>query len=87
VVLVELPRPAPDGRVYLTTTQSAQLMNVTKTTIIRWRRHGYLTPIDGSPPNKPMFAYDDVVAAEATARLRGIATSGIDPRDQRDLAA
>lgn len=83
--LVELPQPAPDGRIYVNTTQAAEAMGVTKTTIGRWRSHSYLEPLPGSPRRKPLYAWDDVVEAEHRAWQAGLSTSGVDPRLFRDL--
>jgi hypothetical protein len=80
---VELPAPAHDGKVYVTTNQAADAMDVSATTIGMWRNKGYLSPHPLSPPGRPMYAWDDVVEAEHTAWQRGLETSGVDVRELR----
>lgn len=68
----ELPPPGPDGRVYVTTQQAADLLGVNKSTISHWRTKKYIAPIAGSPPRRPVYLWDDVLDAERTARRKAI---------------
>ena len=45
---------------------------------------GYLKPVPGSPPRKPIYAYTDVTDAEYKARQEAIKASGTDKQVQRD---
>jgi hypothetical protein len=78
-----LPEPAPDGVIYVRTQQAADAMGVHKSTITRWRARGYLKPLDGCPPHMPMYAWEDVITAEYTARMAAITWSGTDIQVQR----
>ncbi|MCW2904036.1 MAG: hypothetical protein JWO67_6301 [Streptosporangiaceae bacterium] len=84
---MELPRPGPDGRVYVITQTAARLIGVDESTITRWRTLGYLKPVPGSPPRKPLYLWDDVVEAEYLARQAAITASGTDVQCRRRLAA
>lgn len=77
---MELPEPAADGRVYLSTKGAAELFGVRACTISSWKTKGYLRPLDGSPPRKPLYSYDDLVQAEYTAWQAALRTSGTDKR-------
>ena len=83
---MELPEPAANGVVYLCTRQAAELFGVACCTISSWKTKGYLRPLDGSPPRKPMYAYDDLVQAEYTAWQAALRTSGTDKRIARRRA-
>jgi hypothetical protein len=61
---VILPDPAPDGEIYLTTTQAAEWCGLTKGRIVQWRMAGMLEPIPGCPPRKPFYHLADVIRAE-----------------------
>jgi len=80
---MELPPPAPDGVIYLTTTQAAKLAGVACCTITSWRHKGYLKPLEGSPPRKPMYSFKAVCEAEFQAWQNAIRTSGNDKRVHR----
>jgi hypothetical protein len=80
---MELPAPAPDGRIYLNTSQAAELLNVAACTISAWKNRGHLTPLAGSPPRKPLYLYDDLIKAEFTAWQNALRTSGSDKRVKR----
>lgn len=84
---MELPPPAPDGEIYVSTKQAAMGMRVAPCTITRWRHLGYLTPIEGSPPRKPMYRWSDVIEAEYTAWQAALAASGTDVQIRRRHAA
>lgn len=68
-----LPDPAPDGHVYVTTTQAAALLGVHKSTISQWRAKGYLAPHPASPPRRPLYRWADVLEAERRTRRAAIA--------------
>ena len=87
VLPVQIPDAIADDLVYVFTKKAAELIGVAPCTITRWRDLGYLTPVPGSPPRKPVYLWDDVVEAEFTATQNGLRTSGIDPRTQRSRAA
>lgn len=84
---MEIPEPAADGVIYVFTFQAACLLGVDPSTITRWRHLGYLAPIPASPPRRPVYRWDDAVAAEFKARMAAIAASGTDVQVQRNLAA
>lgn len=83
---VELPAPLGD-ETYVVTKTAAELMGVTPSTITHWRTNGYLAPIPGSPPHKPLYRWADVIEAEYLARQAAIRTSGTDKRVRRTIAA
>lgn len=83
----ELPEPAPDDRIYVSTKQAAAAMRVAPCTITWWRSRGYLTPLDGCPPRKPLYAWEDVIAAEHRAWEAAIKASGTDVQIKRRHAA
>jgi len=87
VSALEMPFPAADGAVYVFTKQAADLMGVTPGTITHWRSRGYLEPVPGSPPRKPLYRWDDVVDAEYQARMAAIEASGTDIQVRRRIAA
>jgi len=80
---VDLPDRVRDGETYVTTKEAAALMRVAISTVSRWRAKGYLKPVPGSPPRKPVYTYSAVLEAEYTARQNGIAASGSDRQVQR----
>jgi hypothetical protein len=84
---VELPAPAPDGVTYVVTKTAAALIGVAECTITRWRTAGYLSPVEGSPPRRPLYRWPDVVEAEYLARQAAIAASGTDAQVRRIRAA
>jgi hypothetical protein len=84
---VELPPPAPDGVTYVVTKTAAALIGVAECTITRWRHLGYLEPVPGSPPRRPLYRWPDVVEAEYRARQAAIAASGTDAQVRRLRAA
>lgn len=73
----------PDGVEYWTTKQAADAMDVAPSTISTWRRNGYLTPVEGSPPRKPLYRMLDVTRAEKIAYENAIRTSGSAKRTSR----
>ena len=79
-----------EDAVYVSTRQASALMHVAPCTITRWRTRGYLTPIPGSPPRRPMYRWKDVIGAEYKAWEAAVAASGTDrhlARDRRRCAA
>jgi len=66
----ELPRRAPDGRIYLTTDQAAAAMQVSKSTISVWKSNGLITPLEGSPPRRPLYDYEQLKDAERDMRRK-----------------
>jgi hypothetical protein len=75
---VQLPNPAPDGEIYVSTALAAKAMGVKPRTIHSWLALGYL------PKVRPgWYKLSDVAAAEATARRNAIAVSGTDKRVRR----
>jgi len=81
---VELPPEGPDGKVYVTTATAAKLLRVAPCTISTWRSKGYMEPMAGSPPRRPVYAWADVLEAEFRARQNAIRTSGTDAQVRRD---
>lgn len=73
----------PDGEEYWTTKQAAEAMGVAPSTVSTWRRLGYLTPVEGSPPRKPIYRKLDVTRAEKIAYDNAIRTSGSAKRTSR----
>lgn len=73
----------PDDIEYWTTKQAAEGMDVSPSTVSGWRRKGYLTPIDESPPGRPIYRKLDVARAEKTAYDAAIRTSGSAKRSSR----
>jgi len=61
-------------------------MNVTPGTITHWRTAGYLTPMPFSPPRRPFYDWDNVVAAEYRAWQAAITASGTDHQIRRRAA-
>lgn len=80
---VELPEVTRDGETYLTTRQAAQLAKVADCTITSWRKKKLLTPVDGSPPRRPLYRMTDVLDAEVQAWKNAIAASGTDKQITR----
>jgi DNA-binding transcriptional MerR regulator len=68
-----LPPPAPDGRVYLTSAQAAELTGVKPPTVRSWEHKGYLQSAPGTNTRK-LYAYDAVLAAARRAREAAIRT-------------
>lgn len=58
-------------------------MGVSPCTVTQWRNRGYLQPVEGSPPRKPLYRMRDVEDAEHQARLNAIRTSGSDRKVRR----
>jgi hypothetical protein len=83
---VELP-PEVDGETYVITKTAAALMGVAPCTITRWRNLGYLAPVPGSPPRRPLYRFADVTEAEHRARMAAIAACGTDVQVRRKVAA
>jgi len=73
----------PDGIEYWTTKQAAEALDVSPSTVSGWRRKGYLAPIDGSPPRRPIYRKLDVARAEKTAYDAAMRTSGSKKRTSR----
>jgi len=84
---MDLPDRIRDGETYITTKEAAALMRVAISTVSRWRAKGYLKPVPGSPPRKPVYTYSAVLEAEYTARQNGIAASGSDCQVRRTYEA
>ena len=81
---MELPAAAHDGETYVTTTLGARLLNVAVCTISSWKAKGYVQPVTGSPPRRPLYRWDDLVEAEYIARQNAIRTSGTDAQVRRN---
>ena len=81
---VELPEPAPDGVIYVTTTVAARLLRVAPCTVTSWKSKRYLAPVPGSPPGKPVYRWADVLEAEFTARMNAIRVAGTDVQVRRN---
>lgn len=77
----------PDGEEYWTTKEAAAAMEVAPSTISTWRARGYLTPVEGSPPRRPLYLRADVVRAEKTAYKAALRTSGSAKRTSRAVLA
>ena len=76
-----LPDPAPDGCIYLTTAQAAQVTGRKPPAIRRWVRIGYL------PEAAPgLYEFSAVTRAEKLARDAAIRTSGTDVRARPNFA-
>lgn len=73
----------PDGVEYWTTKQAAEALDVAPSTVSTWRRNGYLTPVEGSPPRKPIYRKLDVISAEKIAYDNAVRTSGSAKRTSR----
>lgn len=80
---VQLPDRTRDGETFVTTAEAAALMRVAVSTVSRWKAKGYLKPVPGSPPRKPVYTYSAVLEAEYTARQKGIEASGSDRQVRR----
>jgi hypothetical protein len=78
-----LPEPASDGEIYILTKDAAAAMGVAVCTVSQWRRRGYLEPVPGSPPRKPLYRLSDVRRAEKLTRDNAIRVSGSDAQVQR----
>lgn len=81
---MELPPAAHDGETYVTTTLGARLLRVAVCTISSWKAKGYVQPVTGSPPGRPLYRWDDLIEAEYIARQNAIRTSGSTKQVQRD---
>ena len=84
---MQLPAAHSDGEIYVVTKTAAALLDVAPCTITRWRNLGYLTPVEGSPPRKPLYRWADVVEAEHTAWQAALTASGTDVQIRRRSAA
>lgn len=84
ILPVQIPDRMVDGETYVTTKEAAALMRVAVSTVSRWKAKGYLKPVPGSPPRKPIYAYTDVTDAEYRARQEALKASGSDRQVQRD---
>jgi predicted site-specific integrase-resolvase len=78
-----LPDAAEDGETYVFTKAAAEAMGVAECTVSQWRRRGYLEPVPGSPPRKPLYRLSDVRRAEKLTRDNAIRVSGSDRQVQR----
>ena len=67
--------------------EAAALAGVSVRTIRSWRDKGYLDRQGLGGDGRPLFTAAAVRAAEQLARAKGIAASGIDPRQLRGRAA
>lgn len=81
---MEIPDREFDGEIYVNTKEAAALMRVAVSTVSRWKDKGYLRPIPGSPPRKPIYAYSDLLEAEYRARQEAIRASGSARQCRRD---
>lgn len=77
-----LPDAAPDGRIYLTSAQAAEITGVKPAAVRRWEHIGYLESAPGTSRRK-LYEYTAVLRAERLAREAAIRTSGSDTRVQR----
>jgi hypothetical protein len=84
---MDLPDRTRDGETFVTTAEAAALMRVAVSTVSRWKAKGYLKPVPGSPPRKPVYTYSAVLEAEYVARQNGIAASGSDRQVRRTYEA
>ncbi len=84
---MQIPDRTRHGETYVTTKEAAALMRVAISTVSRWRAKGYLKPIPGSPPRKPIYTYTAVLEAEYVARQKGIEASGSDRQVRRTYEA
>lgn len=84
---VELPLPSSDGKRYVTTALGARLLGVAECTISSWKQKGYIQPVAGSPPRRPLYLWDDLVEGEYKARAAAIEASGTDKQVRRDRDA
>ena len=75
---MELPEPASDGHIYLTTRQAAQVAGVADCTISSWKAKKLLLPHPASPPRRPLYRMVDVQAAEERAWKRALEAAGTD---------
>jgi hypothetical protein len=83
VTPVELPPAASDGETYLFTKDAAQAMGIAPCTVSQWKKKGYIKPVPGSPPRKPLYALSALQQAEQETRERAIAATKTDRRVQR----
>lgn len=84
---MDLPDAAFDGEYYVTTARAARLLGIATCTISAWKKRGYLAPVEGSPPSRPLYLWTDVLEAEYTARQNAIRTSGTDVQVKRHSVA
>ncbi|WP_372492427.1 helix-turn-helix domain-containing protein [Actinomadura litoris] len=73
----------PDAEEYWTTAQAADALGVAPSTISTWRARGYMEPVKGSPPRRPIYRRVDVVRAEKRAYQAALRTSGSTKRTSR----
>lgn len=85
--LVQLPSEHSDGETYVTTKTAAALLGVKPCTITHWRTAGYLQPVDGSPPRRPLYRWTAVLEAEHAAWQAALRTAGTDVQIRRRSAA
>lgn len=78
-----LPRRG-DG--YLRTSEAAELVGVSASTLSKWKGRGHIQPDGLDEFGKPLYLPATVRSAERAVRARGIATTGIDPRLLRQSA-
>lgn len=71
------------GDGYLTTTESAELLNVKPHLIRKWRQRGWLRPQGLDERNRPLHTAEALRAAERLTRAHGLEASGVDPRRTR----
>ena len=64
----------------LTTTQAAQMVGRSPSTIRTWVARGHLAARGLCERGRPLYDRTEVRAAERTVRDNGLRTSGIDPR-------
>ncbi|WP_307801573.1 MerR family transcriptional regulator [Actinomadura violacea] len=77
----------PDAEEYWTTAQAAAALGVSPSTISTWRTRGYMDPVEGSPPRRPIYRRADVVQAEKAAYQAALRTSGSAKRTSRAALA
>jgi hypothetical protein len=78
-----LPPAAPDGETYLFTKEAAAAVGVAVCTISQWKAKGYIEPLPGSPPRKPLYSLSALRRAERETRERAIEATGTDRLVQR----
>jgi DNA-binding transcriptional MerR regulator len=74
---------ATRGDGFITTEEAARLVGVKPGTIRKWRSVGYLLPQGLDERKRPLHTREAVRAAEREVRERGLAASGVDPRQLR----
>lgn len=68
---------------YLTTPESASLLNVKPWLIRKWRQRGWLKPQGLDERGFPLHTAEALRATEKLVREHGIEASGVDPRRLR----